>query len=229
MDSCYCFKKYITIWLKIVILEYLPSIAALTVIQLLGLMSPGPNLAVVVRNSLIYSRKTAVLTALGVSLGILVHLTYILLGLGVLIAKTERLFCAFKYLGAAYLMYIGIKGLLAKKQTTDYGDAPAIQEISALKAISTGFLTNAMNPHAMFFFLSLISAFVTPSEPTLIVVVYAAIIFSSTLIWFLIVAMCFSNKRLSLFFKNFQYLVERVTGGFLILLGIKILFTRGNS
>ena len=211
------------------ILEYLPSIAALTVIQLLGLMSPGPNLAVVVRNSLIYSRKTAVLTAVGVSLGVLVHLTYILLGLGVLIAKTAWLFCTFKYLGAAYLMYIGIKGLLAKKQTRDYGDAPALQEISALKAISTGFLTNAMNPHAMFFFLSLISAFVTPSEPTLIVVVYAAIIFSSTLIWFLIVAMCFSNKRLSLFFKNFQYLVERVTGGFLILLGIKILFTRGNS
>jgi threonine/homoserine/homoserine lactone efflux protein len=57
------------------ILDYLPSIAALTVIQLLGLMSPGPDFAVVVRNSLIYSRKTAVLTAIGVSLGILVHLT----------------------------------------------------------------------------------------------------------------------------------------------------------
>jgi threonine/homoserine/homoserine lactone efflux protein len=88
-------------------------------------------------------------------------------------------------------MYIGIKGLLAKKQTTDYGDAPAFQEISAFKSVSAGFLTNAMNPKAMFFFLSLISAFVTPSEPTLIVVVYAAIIFSSTLIWFLIVAMFF--------------------------------------
>ncbi len=211
------------------ILDYLPSIAALTVIQLLGLMSPGPDFAVVVRNSLIYSRKTAVLTAIGVSLGILVHLTYILLGLGVVIAKTAWLFCAFKYLGAAYLMYIGIKGLLAKKQTTDYGDAPSFQEVSAFKAISIGFLTNAINPKAMFFFLSLISAFVTPSEPTLIVVVYAAIIFASTLIWFLIVAMCFSDKRLSLFFKNFQYLVERVTGGFLILLGIKILFTKENS
>ncbi len=207
------------------ILDYLPSIAALTVIQLLGLMSPGPNFAVVVRNSLIYTRKTAVLTAIGVSLGIFVHLTYILLGLGVMIAKTAWLLSAFKYLGAAYLMYIGIKGLLAKKQTTQYDGAPAFQEISAFKAISAGFLTNAMNPKAMFFFISLISAFVTPNEPTLIVVVCGAIIFLSTLMWFLIVAMCFSNKRLSLFFKNFQYLIERITGAFLILLGIKILFT----
>ncbi|NBT63763.1 MAG: LysE family translocator, partial [Planctomycetia bacterium] len=79
-------------------------------------------------------------------MGILVHLTYILLGLGVVIAKTAWLFCAFKYLGTAYLMYIGIKGLLAKKQTTDYGDAPAFQEISAFKSVSAGFLTNAMNP-----------------------------------------------------------------------------------
>ena len=211
------------------ILDYFPSIITLLVIQLLGVMSPGPDFAVVVRNSLIYGRKTAVLTAVGVSLGILVHLTYILLGLGVVIAKTAWLFSAFKYLGAAYLMYIGIKGLLAKKQTTDYGDAPDFQEISAFKAISTGFLTNAMNPKAMFFFLSLISAFVTPNEPTLIVVIYGALIFASTLVWFLIVAMCFSNKRLGLFFENFQYLVERVTGGFLILLGIKILFTKGNS
>ena len=57
------------------IFEYLPSIAALTVIQLLGVMSPGPDFAVVVRNSLIYTRKIGVLTALGVSVGLLVHLS----------------------------------------------------------------------------------------------------------------------------------------------------------
>ncbi|MCX7352786.1 MAG: LysE family transporter [Proteobacteria bacterium] len=102
-------------------------------------MSPGPDFAVVVRNSLIYSRKTAVLTAVGVSLGILVHLTYILLGLGVVIAKTAWLFCAFKYLGTAYLMYIGIKGLLAKKQTTDYGDARPFKKFQLSNPLAQGF------------------------------------------------------------------------------------------
>lgn len=69
---CYSYQRILTLQSQQMILDYLPSIAALTVIQLLGLMSPGPDFAVVVRNSLIYSRKTAVLTAIGVSLGILV-------------------------------------------------------------------------------------------------------------------------------------------------------------
>jgi RhtB (resistance to homoserine/threonine) family protein len=210
------------------IIEYLPSIAALTVIQLLGVMSPGPDFAVVVRNSLIYTRKIGVLTAIGVSLGILVHLTYIFLGLGVVISKTVWLFALFKYLGAAYLMYIGIKGLLAKKQTTNYDGAHSSQEISSFKAINTGFLTNALNPKAMFFFLSLISAFIL-GKPPIIVAIYGAIIFVSTLLWFVFVAMCFSNARLRSFFKNFQYLIERITGGLLILLAVKMLFFQTQS
>ncbi len=211
------------------IFEYLPSIAALTVIQLLGVMSPGPDFAIVVRNSLIYTRKTGVLTAIGVSLGILVHLAYILLGLGVVITKTAWLFFVFKYLGASYLIYIGIKGLLAKKQTANYeNNTHSLQDLSALKAISTGFLTNALNPKAMLFFLSLISAFI-PGKPTIIIAIYGVIIFTSTLLWFLFMAMCFSNKRLRSFFKNFQYLIERVTGALLILLALKMLFASVQS
>lgn len=210
------------------IIEYLPSIAALTVIQLLGVMSPGPDFAVVARNSLIYTRKIGVLTALGVSLGILVHLTYILLGLGVVISKTAWLFALFKYLGAAYLMYIGIKGLRAKKQATHYESVHSVQSISSFKAIRTGFLVNALNPKAMFFFLSLISAFI-PGKPPFVVAIYGAIIFVSTLLWFAFLAMCFSNTRLRSFFKNFQYLIERITGGLLILLAVRMLFFQAQS
>ena len=211
------------------IVEYLPSIAALTVIQLLGVMSPGPDFAVVVRNSLIYTRRIGVLTAIGVSLGILVHLAYILLGLGVVITKTAWLFCVFKYLGASYLLYIGIKGVLAKKQPANYENTTdSLKELSSFKAITTGFLTNVVNPKAMLFFLSLISAFI-PGKPTIIIGIYGVIIFSSTMMWFLFVAMCFSNKRLRSFFKDFQYLIERITGGLLILLGLKMLFVSAES
>ena len=210
--------------------DYLPSIVSLTVIQLLGVMSPGPDFAVVVRNSLVHNRKIGVLTAVGVSLGILVHLSYILLGLGAVISKTVWLFQLFKYLGAGYLMYLGIKGLLAKKQTTNFEDnIQHLTQPSAFIAIRTGFLVNAMNPKAMLFFLSLISAFVTPTVPTMITIIYAAIIFTSTLIWFSFIAICFSHARLRSFFKNFQYLIERVTGGLLILLGMKILFAEARS
>lgn len=205
------------------IIEYLPSILTFTLIQVLGVMSPGPDFAVVVRNSLIYSRKTALYTTIGLTLGNIVHLSYILLGLGVIIAETPWLLTLFKYAGGAYLFYIGIKGILAKKQKTNFNETQTGKDISALSAMRMGFITNAMNPKAMLFFLSLISAFITPKEPTVIIIIYVAIVFISTIVWFATLAFCFSNARLRSFCKNFQYIIERITGGLLILLGLKII------
>ena len=209
--------------------DYLPSIIALTGIQLIGLISPGPDFAVVIRNSLIYSRKTGVVTAVGVAFGILVHLTYILCGLGLLISQTIWLFHIFKFLGAGYLITIGIMGMRAKKVPIAYDDGRHRKDIPTLIALRNGFLTNALNPKAMLFFLSLISAFVTPEVPGSIIFTYGVIIFASTLIWFTIVSLCFSHKKLRIFFSNIHHWVERVTGGLLTLLGIKILFTEAGS
>jgi RhtB (resistance to homoserine/threonine) family protein len=206
------------------IVDYLPSILGLMAIQMVVLISPGPDFAVVVRNSLIYSRRTGVLTAVGVALGILVHLAYILLGLGILVSKTLWLFHLIKYLGVGYLIYIGIKGLRAKKGALNYGDGHNRKDIAPLAALRAGFLTNALNAKCMLFFLSILSAFLAPHEPAEIIFIYGVIIFLSTLIWFFIVAICFSHKRLRLFFSNLHHWIERVTGGLLMLLGVRMLF-----
>ncbi len=207
------------------IINYLPLILALTGIQLVGLTSPGPDFAVVVRNSLIYSRRTGLLTAVGVALGTFVHLAYILLGLGIFISKTVWLFQMFKYLGAGYLIYIGIKGLRVKKNASlDYGNLHHRKDITPLAALRAGFLTNALNVKCMLFFLSILSAFLTPTEPGMIIFIYGVIIFFTTLIWFFIVAICFSHERLRLVFRDLSHWIERVNGGLLMLLGIRMLF-----
>jgi RhtB (resistance to homoserine/threonine) family protein len=211
------------------IVEYLPSILALLGINLIGVISPGPDFAIVVRNSLIYSRKTGVLTAVGIAFGILVHLAYILFGLGIFISKNVWLFHTFKYLGAGYLLYIGIKGLRAKKGALEYGDVHQQKDITATAALRVGFLTNALNAKCMLFFLSILSAFLTPNEPSLIIFIYGAITFLTTLIWFIIVALCFSHKRLQQAFSNMRHWIERVTGGLLLLLGVKMLFAEVES
>lgn len=211
------------------LVDYWPSILALTLIQVVGAISPGPDFAVVMRNSLIYSRKTGGLTALGVALGSLVHLTYILLGLGILISQTAWLFHAFKYLGAGYLIYVGAKGMATRKSSLHYGGGKRQKDISALVAIWTGFLTNVLNIKALFYFLSLISAFITPQTPKPLIGIYGLIIFLSTLIWFGFVATCFSHKRLRLLFGSSHHWIERVTGGLLMLLGIRMLFIQVGS
>lgn len=204
--------------------EYVTPIIELTVLQILAVISPGPDFAITVRNSLIYSRRTAMLTALGVSFGILVHVTYIILGLGLLLAKTTWLFQVFKYAGALYLMYLGFKGLSAKKGGLHLGHTEHKHDISAMKAFGTGFLTNALNPKAMLFFLSIFTVLLSPQTPAPIMLIYAGIIFSSTLIWFSFVAFCFSAKKLREYFSSIKHWIERATGGLLLLLGIKMLF-----
>lgn len=211
------------------LIDYWPSILALTAIQVVGLISPGPDFAVVMRNSLVYSRKTGSLTAVGVAFGILVHLIYILLGLGILISKTVWLFHVFKYLGASYLVYIGVKGVKARKSALHYGENKAQRDISPLAAFRSGFLTNVLNVKAMLYFLSLISAFITSQEPPLLIGVYGLIIFFSTLMWFLFVAYGFSHKRLRLLFGDYHHWIEWITGSVLILLGVRMLFIEAGS
>ena len=108
------------------------------------------------RNSLIYSRKTGVLTAVGVAFWDLGSFGLSLLGLGIVISKTVWLLHLFKYLGAGYLIYIGIKGIMTRKRAVDYGEIRHKRDISSFAALRTGFLTNALNAKCMLFFLSIL-------------------------------------------------------------------------
>ena len=96
------------------------ELIAVVTFTLLAVISPGPDFAMVTRNSLTLSRRAGVLTALGIGLGVLVHLTYTLLGVGLLIEQSLWLFNAIKLVGAAYLIYLGVTMLRAKP-----GVAPA--------------------------------------------------------------------------------------------------------
>jgi RhtB (resistance to homoserine/threonine) family protein len=205
--------------------EYLPSILSLSGLIMISIISPGPDFAVIVRNSLIYSRKTALLTALGISLGVLVHVTYSLCGLGIIIQESEWLFTGIKYLGAAYLLYIGYKSLRAKKVNIELGEMKHIRDISALSALWSGFLTNALNPKCILFFISLFSMFISPNTPMQILFLYGFIIFIETLFWFSFVAFCLSGKKTREKFNAMSHWIERVTGGMLVGLGAKLIFS----
>ncbi|MBJ7297359.1 MAG: LysE family translocator [Dolichospermum sp.] len=86
-------------------------------IALIAIISPGPDFAITLRNSLLYSRQAGVYTAFGVGAGFIVHSTYSLIGIGTIISQSILLFNTLKWVGAAYLIYIGIKSLRAKKQS----------------------------------------------------------------------------------------------------------------
>lgn len=193
-------------------------------IHLLAVMSPGPDFAMVMRNSLIYSRRTGVLAALGLALGIMLHVTYSLLGIGLIISQSVVLFNAIKLLGAAYLIYIGVKSLLSKK--VQPGDADPDknikQDLSALSAIRLGFLTNALNPKATLFFLALFTQVINPSTPLAVKLLYGAEMTIATFSWFAVVATLLTHRRVGNLFSGVKHHIEKAFGAVLVALGVKV-------
>ena len=167
-------------------MESLYSAMVLSVIgiHLLAVMSPGPDFFMLVRNALTYSRKTGIYTAIGFGLGIGVHVSYSILGLGLIISKSVMIYSAIKYAGAAYLIYIGIQSFRSKSDHLNVGDTTHKSDISPLKAIRIGFLTNVLNPKATLFFLSLFTIVIGPNVSTPMLVYVGVIMMINTTLWF---------------------------------------------
>jgi RhtB (resistance to homoserine/threonine) family protein len=204
-------------------MEYLPIILTVAVVHLLAVMSPGPDFLMILRNSIVYTRKTGVYSAIGLGLGILVHVTYCLIGLAVIISQSIVIFSIIKYIGVAYLLYIGIKSLRAKPSTaiTESSDIH-YQELSRWQAIRSGFITNATNPKATLFFLGLFTLVIDPATPLGIKLIMAVEVVAATVAWFSLVAVIVSHRAVRTRIHKIQHHVERVMGGILILLGIKV-------
>jgi RhtB (resistance to homoserine/threonine) family protein len=196
-------------------------------IHALALMSPGPDFVVAVRTSVIGSRKAGLFTALGFSLGICVHMIYTLVGLAAIISQSVILFSLLKYAGAAYLFYMGYKSLRSKGfDKTQVSNLVARKEISNKKALMTGFITNVLNPKATVFFLAILSQFISPETSMSEQLLYASTCVIMTGIWFSIVAIVLTNKRIKNKFLSFSKIIDRLCGGFLIALGLKLALSK---
>lgn len=203
-------------------MEYLTIIGTVAVIHLLAAISPGPDFIMCVRNSLTYSRKTGVWTAVGFGMGIAVHVFYSLAGLAFVISRSILLFNFIKFLGAGYLAYIGFKSFFAKSSELEVGEQEKKEDISNLSAVKIGFLTNVLNPKVTIFFLSIFTMVVSPDTPTFIMGIMGAIMIVNTILWFSLVAVFFTQNKVRLIFQKYQNIFNKTLGGILIALGIKV-------
>lgn len=205
---------------------YWAEFLTVALIHLLAVASPGPDFAVVVRESVTHGRRAGTWTALGVGTGILVHVAYSLLGIGLIVSQSIVLFNALKWLAAAYLFYIGIKALRAKPAAPGSLDVAADgAERTARGAFVTGFVTNGLNPKATLFFLSLFTVVINPHTPLLVQAGYGLYLSVATGLWFCLVAMLFSQARVRAGFARLGHWFDRLMGAVLVGLGIKLALT----
>ena len=198
----------------------------LTVITIttLAVISPGPDFAMVSRNSLLLSRRAGVLTAVGIALGVWVHVTYTLLGVGLLMKQSLVLFNIVKLLGALYLIHIGIQML--RTQPGEIHSQVATQPPSDWAALRTGFLTNALNPKTTVFVVSLFMQVVQPGTPMSVQLAYGAFISLAHFLWFALVAGCFSAPAVRQRLVAIRHWIDRVFGAVLVSLGVALALHR---
>lgn len=206
-------------------MEYLPLIGTVTILNLLGAISPGPDFIVTVKNSLRYSRRSGIFTGLGIGLGLSVHLFYCAAGIGYFISKSIPLFSIIKILGALYLIYIGISSFFGKGSKIEITEERTGADIARLAAFKMGFLTNVLNPKATLFFLSLFTFVISPSTPLYVILIISGIIITTALVWFTTVSIFFTHQKVQRMFLRFGDTINRLLGGLLVALGIKIALT----
>jgi RhtB (resistance to homoserine/threonine) family protein len=203
-------------------MENVLLLGSILLVHLLGLISPGPDFIVAVRNSLTYSRRTGFFTAIGFGLGVGVHISYCVAGLAIVISQSILAFSVIKYLGAGYLMYIGLKSFFSKKSEIKIGKTEKKEDLKPLQAVKIGFLTNVLNPKATLFFLSLFTFVVTPDISSTILGIASVGMVILTIAWFSLVAVFFSQNKMRALFGRFQGVFNKTFGGLLITLGIKV-------
>jgi threonine/homoserine/homoserine lactone efflux protein len=127
-------------------------------------LTPGPDVLYIVSNALRAGVRAGIVAGLGITAGCFVHIVAAAVGVGTLLAASTEAFTVLKYLGAAYLLYLGARMLFAKP-------APAVADEAAptgaaprgLKAIFMGgFWTNVLNPKVALFFLAFVPQFIAP-------------------------------------------------------------------
>ncbi len=205
---------------------YWPEFLTIVIAHALAVASPGPDFALVLRQSLAHGRRTAVWSSIGIGCGISVHIIYCLLGLGYLLKESAVALATVQYLGAAYLAYVGLQALRTPPRHSDIdvgrGLSPTQPESAGQQARpatptdraawTTGFLVNVLNPKAALFFISLFPLAVSVHTPKLIQLGYGVWLTLATMAWFIFVSFVFTQGPVRRRFLAHGHWIDRALG-----------------
>ena len=193
-------------------MNYAVEFSTIVVAHALAVASPGPDFAIVLKQSLAHGRRTALWTSIGIGCGISVHIIYCLLGLGFLLRNSPAALGMLKYLGAGYLAWVGIQALWTKPRKGDMDLSKEVPAPGNGAAWTTGFLVNVLNPKAALFFIALFPLAVNPATPKLIQAGYGLWMILATMGWFCFVSIVFTRPDVRIRFLRLGHWIDRALG-----------------
>ena len=193
---------------------------------LLNIM-PGPDSLLIMTRSATQGWRAGSAAALGIGAGTMVHILAAALGLSALLSASAAAFTAVKWIGAAYIIYVGIALLRAKLKAAVAGDATPLHlpRLPYGKIFFQGFLTNVLNPKVALFFLAFVPQFISADSTSkpLAFIVLGCIFNMNGMLWChgLALFTAFASTRLNIRPRVAQWL-NRVTGGLFVALGLRL-------
>ena len=201
-----------------------PAAQLLAFLVVAGLLTitPGADMALVMRHALGSGRRQAFFASLGIGLGCLIWGTASALGVAVVLARSALAFTVLKYIGGAYLLYLGARalgGAIRDDSTTK----DTKKDYSSRLAFGQGLFTNLLNPKVAVFYLTFLPQFVAPDRPVLPQSIFLATTHVLMgLVWLTVYARFLDRMAAVLLTSRVKRRIEAVTGAVLMALGIRL-------
>ena len=231
-------------------MEFWHGFLLITSVHLLAAASPGPDFVLVSQQTLAKGRRTGLICSLGITFGLAIHIIYSVLGLATVIAHSQPLLTAIKWLGGSYLIYLGWQGIQAKpKKPSELANseeptdsvidvsqaAPteqtpllptkksSINSDSTFAILRRGFFCNVFNPKAPVYFVAIFTLVLSPNIPLWQLSIYGVWMMVLQMAWFSTVVMLLSIPAIHRRFQRFEHWIDRVLGTAMIVLGLNLI------
>ncbi|MEM9221967.1 MAG: LysE family transporter [Pseudomonadota bacterium] len=185
-----------------------------------ALMLPGPDFVAVVRSTMARGTRAGLLTTVGVSIGLFFYASLSMLGLSAILIEYQWLATTVRILGGAYLIFLGVRLLRAKRADFHVGsDEPP----SRRRAILFGLSVTLTNPKAVVLFASVFATAMTPTTPIWFMLVLIGLVTTSALVWYTLVTLFIASPPVVRRLGDTKHWVERVAGGSFVLIGLSVM------
>jgi threonine/homoserine/homoserine lactone efflux protein len=200
------------------------ELPAFVVVAVAIALTPGPDMAIVTHNALTHGRGAALAASFGIITGVVVWTVASVLGIAALLASSAEAFTVVKWLGAAYLVVLGVRALLGLRRGDAQSLAPPLGRATG-SPFRQGLLSNLLNPKIAVLFTSLIPQFVSPgpsaaAESVLLAVVFAAV----GIVWLVTYSVVASAASAVLAQHRVRAALNAITAVVLVALGLRLAF-----
>ena len=188
-------------------------------ICIVGAMSPGPSMALIIRNSIKYGRVSGILSSVGHAIGIGIYAGVSVAGLQIILINNIFLFNTIQFCGSVFLLVLGILFL------RDTGQKLSIQDKQkSVNSFMQGFAISILNPKILIWFAAIFSQFIEISSTNIIKLTMVLIASSIDGLWYIILTIIVTGFGLKQFLENNTKIIQNISGAVLIFISIIILY-----